>query len=455
MMMKNYLSRVDKRILKVIRDIGRAADRQGLRAYIVGGIVRDIILGRKNLDIDIVTEGPAIPFAQGVAKAAGAKVTVYPRFGTATLQWPFGLRLDLVAARKESYPHPGALPKVRPGTLKDDLFRRDFTINAMAMCLNQNRWGQLVDEFGGLPDLRNKKIRVLHERSFLDDPTRILRSVRFEQRLNFTIEPGTLGFLQEALRPAGSSRREPLGLWPKAPGGEEEKVFDSFGRPGPVLERGVDNVKPPRYFTEFKKMLAEEHPQRHLARLKALGALRVVDAALKIDFRLLKQIQQRLSQAPEDIACNRWLISLMAVTETMSGAKLRAFLRKFPFRKEESESILQAARSEHVLRKLSAPGLSRSQAYGILKPLHQDTAVYLRLRVSRKKVVQRVDRYFRHDAGTRIDIDGEDLKRLGVSPGKKIGAILQKVLFMKIDGRVKNREQQLAAAAALISQQGR
>ena len=198
-------------------------------------------------------------------------------------------------------------------------------------------------------------------------------------------------------------------------------------------------------------MLAEDQPQRHLTRLKVLGALPVIDAALKTDFRLLKQIQPRLSRAPEDIACNRWLISLMAITETMSGAKLRAFLLKFPFRKEESESILQAARSEHVLRKLSALKLSRSQAYGILKPLHQDTVVYLRLRAPRKNVVQRVDQYLRHDARTRTDIDGEDLKRLGVSPGKKIGTILRKVLFMKIDGRVKDREQQLAAAAALAA----
>ena len=434
--MKNYLSRVDKRILKVIRDIGRAADRQGLRAYIVGGIVRDIILGRKNLDIDIVTEGQAILFAQNVAKAAGAKITTYPQFGTATLHWPFGLRIDFVAARQETYPHPGALPQVRTGTLRDDLFRRDFTINALAICLNKDGWGQLVDEFGGLSDLRKKKIRVLHERSFSDDPTRILRCVRFEQRLRFHIDPWTLGFLKQALRPVGSSHRE---LRPKAPRGEEEKVFD--------------NVKPPRYFIELKKMLAEERPDRHLRRLKVLGALRIVDAALKTDFRLLKQIQQRLNRMPKGIACNRWLILLMAITEPMSGAKLQGFLRKFPFRKEESESIRQAARSEHVLRKLAAPKLSRSQAYGILKPLYQDTVVYVRLRASQKKVVQRVDRYLRHDAGTRIAIDGEDLKRLGVSPGKKIGTILQKVLFMKIDGRVKDRKQQLAAAAALVPRQ--
>lgn len=413
--MKNYLSRIDKRILKVIFDIGRFADREGLRAYIVGGVVRDMLLGRKNLDIDIVTEGPAIPFTRSVAEAARAKITVYAQFGTATLRWPFGLRLDFVAARQESYPHPGALPQVRPGTLKDDLFRRDFTINAMAIGLNRDRWGQLVDEFGGLPDLREKKIRVLHERSFIDDPTRILRAVRFEQRLRFHIEPRTLGLLKQSI---------------------QEKVFD--------------NVKPARYFTEFKKMLAEERPHRHLARLKALGALPVIDAALETDFRLLRQIQPRLSRTPEDIAGNRWLIGLMAVTETMRGAKLAALLRKFPFRKEETESILQAARSKNILRKLAAPELSRSGVYRILKPLHHDVVMYIRLRAPRKEAGRRIDRYLRHDAGTRSDINGEDLKRLGAGPGKKIGTILQKVLFMKIDGRVKDREQQLAAAAALV-----
>ncbi len=415
-MTPDYLNRIDKRIRKVIFDIGRFADRRGLRAYIVGGVVRDMILGRKNLDIDIVTEGPAIPFARSVAEATRAKITVYAQFGTATLQWPFGLRLDFVAARQESYPHPGALPRVRPGTLKDDLFRRDFTINAMAVCLNRDRWGRLVDEFGGLPDLREKKIRVLHERSFIDDPTRILRAVRFEQRLRFHIEPRTLGLLKQALRD----------------------------------KRGVDNVKPARYFTEFKKMLAEERPHRHLARLKVLGALPVMDAALETDFRLLRQIQPRLSRTPEDIAGNRWLIHLMAVTETMRGAKLQAFLRKFPFRKEETESILQAARSKNILRKLAAPELSRSGVYGILKPLHHDVVMYVRLRAPRRKAGRRIDRYLRYDAGTRSDINGEDLKRLGVGPGKKIGTILQKVLLMKIDGRARDRKQQLAAAAALV-----
>jgi len=140
----------------------------------------------------------------------------------------------------------------------------------------------------------------------------------------------------------------------------------------------------------------------------------------------------------------------MAITETMSGAKLQAFLRKFPFRKEERESILQAGQTKDILRKLAAPKLFRSQVYEILRSLHHDTVVYLRLRASEKKTAGRIDQYLRRDAGARIDIDGEDLKRLGVGPGRKMGIILEKVLLMKIDGHAEDRERQLAAAAALV-----
>lgn len=437
-MTPNPLTRIDQRMLIVIRAVGRCADRRGVRAYLVGGIVRDILLGRENLDVDIVVQAPAIAFARGLAGDMGVPLTAYPEFGTATLRGPFGLRLDFVEARQEHYPCPGALPKVRPGTLNDDLFRRDFTINAMAVCLNKNRWGQLVDEFGGLSDLRGRNIRVLHERSFIDDPTRILRAVRFEQRLRFHIEPRTLRLLRQALRLAGSSHQ------PEAPPprgtygcGEEGKNFD--------------NVKPPRYFIEFKKMLAEEQPLVHLTRLKRLGALPVIDSALNTDFRLLARIQGCFKKMPRGLVCNRWLIFLMAVAERMPGKNLDAFLRKFPFRREERESIAQAAGSADILRKLAAPELPRSRVYEILKPLSEDAVVYARLRASGKRAARRMDRYLRHDAGARADINGEDLKRLGVDPGEKMGSILKKVLYMKIDGRAKNRKEQLEAAAALAA----
>ncbi|MBI5415241.1 MAG: CCA tRNA nucleotidyltransferase [Candidatus Omnitrophica bacterium] len=419
--MRNYLNNIDRRLSRIIRTIAGEADRRGLPAYIVGGIVRDIILGRENLDLDIVVEGDAVALAKKVAQAQGAVVRVYPEFGTATVQWPSGVRVDFASTRRESYPYPGALPRVAPsaGTLRDDLFRRDFTINAMAVCINRGDFGRLVDEFGGLPDLRGGTIRVLHDRSFVDDPTRILRAARFEQRLHFRIEAATLRLLKKALR-----------------------------------TKAVDNVKPPRYFAEFRKMLSEDNPAGQLGRLEDLGALGLMDPAWALDIRLLEQVCKRWQRLPVKLALeyrrSRWLIFFMASAEAIGGRQLPRILGKFPLKKEEKESILQVPGTRPLLRQLAVPGLSRSEVYRILKPLTAGMAVYLRLRADHVGVAERVDRYLTRDAGLRPDIDGEDLKRMGVKPGKEIGAILSGILYQKIDGELKGRRSQLAAAGAMV-----
>lgn len=410
-MMKDYLERIDRRIYAIIRKIGREADRQGVAAYLVGGIVRDLILGRDNWDVDIVMESDAVRFAQGLAEKFGIHAKMYKEFGTATLAWPMGLRIDCATARQECYPHPGALPVVSRGTLKDDLFRRDFTINAMAMAINQDRFGQLVDEFDGLSDLRGKKIRILHEGSFTDDPTRILRAVRFEQRLRFHIEGQTLRLLKQALR---------------------QKVFDK--------------VKPPRYFTEFRKMLSEEEPLAPLKRLKSLGAMSLIDPAWKMDFGILAQIQRRVRRLPRNQSGSRWLLYLMASAQAVPSRKLDGILRKFHLNNDTVESVAQASRAASLLRKLGVFDLSRSGVYRILKPLRREVVAYLRLRASQKRIAQRIDRYLRYDASARLDINGEDLKRMGVKPGKEIGTILEKILDMKIDGLARGRKAQMNVA---------
>ena len=193
--MRNLLSKLDKNTLAILEEIGRKADEQGSLAYVVGGFVRDILLRRRNLDIDVVVEGDALLLAKMYAQQHQASLTIHNRFGTAVVKLTEGYRVDFATARKERYLHPGALPIVEKGVIRDDLFRRDFSINAMAVRINRDSWGQLVDEFGGLEDIKNKKIRVLHEKSFIDDPTRILRAVRFERRFKFIIEPGTREFL--------------------------------------------------------------------------------------------------------------------------------------------------------------------------------------------------------------------------------------------------------------------
>src|SRR4030042_3307017 len=177
-------------VLALVKIAGAEASELGLGLYIVGGVLRDLFLGRANFDFDLVVEGEAIELAQKIAKDSQAKLTVHSRFGTAKLNSP-GFSLDLATARSETYSKPGALPTVKPGNLKDDLVRRDFSINAMALHLNPKRFGEFIDLYHGKGDLDNKLIRILHPNSFIDDATRILRAVRYEQRLGFKLEAET------------------------------------------------------------------------------------------------------------------------------------------------------------------------------------------------------------------------------------------------------------------------
>src|SRR5256886_9998774 len=190
--------RLPAKIFNRLQEIGRLADDIGMPAYLVGGLVRDLLLGRQNLDVDIAVEGDGMTFARRLADQHGAGLKIFEKFATALVVFPDGFKLDVATARSESYAHPTALPTVRPSSIKDDLYRRDFTINALAIRLNASHFGELVDFYGGLRDLEAKTIRALHARSFVDDPTRVFRAIRFEQRFGFRIEKHTLTLLKEA-----------------------------------------------------------------------------------------------------------------------------------------------------------------------------------------------------------------------------------------------------------------
>ncbi len=186
-------------LLVILHEAGDLAAGMGFRAYSVGGMVRDLLLGIDHFDLDIVIEGDGIRFAGSLASRLHAKVKSHERFGTATLIFPDRLRVDVATARTEIYERPAALPRVTPGSIRDDMVRRDFTINALAVSLMPEEFGRLLDFFHGVRDLRERHIRVLHEQSFMDDPTRIFRAVRFETRLGFRMVRSTEQLIVEAL----------------------------------------------------------------------------------------------------------------------------------------------------------------------------------------------------------------------------------------------------------------
>ncbi|RXI99984.1 CBS domain-containing protein [Anaerobacillus alkaliphilus] len=179
-------------ILQLLKTIGEQADKLNYRAFMIGGVVRDLVIGRENEDIDIVVEGDGISFAKLLADYFGGTVRIHEKFGTATWKHPTGIKIDITSARTEYYDYPAALPNVEMSSLREDLFRRDFTINAMALQINTRDFGKLIDFFHGYQDIKQKKIRILYNLSFVEDPTRILRAVRFEQRFGFEMDKQTL-----------------------------------------------------------------------------------------------------------------------------------------------------------------------------------------------------------------------------------------------------------------------
>ena len=225
-------------VLPVLRDAGICAEEMGFGAYAVGGLVRDLFLQRKTLDVDVVIEGDGIAFASRFSADYGAHLTIYKRFKTANLVFPDGFKVDVATARTEVYEHPAALPLVMPGSIRDDLFRRDFSINTLATCLNPDRFGELLDPFRAVDDIEGKLIRVLHEKSFVDDPTRIFRAARFEKRFDFRMEDVTGRCVSDAVS---------AGL--------------------------IERLSGYRIASELRLILQEEDPLPILQRLEELGVL--------------------------------------------------------------------------------------------------------------------------------------------------------------------------------------
>ena len=411
--MKNRLARLDRKYLRVIRAIAQEADRQKLRAYLVGGVVRDLLLKKKILDLDIVVEGDAIGLARQMAKMENSPLTVYPPFKTASLRSLRGIPVDFSMARDETYAHPGALPSVRPGSIRRDLYRRDFTVNAMAVAINGKRFGQLIDYFDGQKDLSGKKIRVLHAQSFIDDPTRILRAVRFEQRMKFRIEPQTLRLLKSA-----------------------------------VKKHGLHNIKLPRYFTDLRKILAEPDPLPCMDRLKSLGGLTPVDLRLTLDKRMLQRLHLLCRQAgPEADQSSVYMIALFFTAEIRS---VQRALKTLPLTKKEKTGLQQARSARTLIRRLSVKRLARSAVYRMLSPLNREVVYCLLAAADRPLVRKRISMFLKTDSRIKLQIGGEDIKRLGVTSGQMIGRILKDVMNLKVDGRVRSRSEELRAAAAWI-----
>lgn len=406
--------RVPSPIMRILVRAANTTSQMGFSTFIVGGFVRDLLLGNENLDIDLVVEGDGIAFAKRLAKNLGAELTVHQKFGTATLNISGDFKLDVATSRREFYPRPGALPLVEKAPLKEDLFRRDFTVNAMAISIMPSDFGRLVDFFGGKKDLENFKVRVLHARSFIDDPTRIFRAIRFEQRYGFCIEKGTEKLIKQAL---------------------EEDVFRQ--------------VSGKRIKEELIQILEEDRPRNMLRRMGQLGVLRAVHPGLRLTAskdRILNQLIDAIAryEVLKGERGRRWLLRMAVLFNGLEREQVESFCRKYSFTREEKRVLFAAHKnSREIIASLKAPKMKPSSIYYLLSSYPPEPLILAMARTKSNLVKRRIILYLSSLDKVKLEVSGNDLKKMNYKPSPRFSKILEEVKKAKLDGTLETKQEEI------------
>ncbi len=374
-------------------------------AFLVGGALRDLLRGVEGVDLDLAVEGDAVAAARELATRLGGEALEHERFGTATVRAE-GLAVDLATTRRERYSRPGALPEVEAAPLEEDLARRDFTVNAMAAALAPDALGRLHDPHAGLSDLSAAVVRVLHYRSFVDDPTRLLRAVRHEVRLGFRMDAETEGLAREA-----------------------------------ALAGALKTISGTRVCHELKALLAEPEAAASLERLRELGLDRALHPALSANPARVAAA----SAAAEKTGAERVLAALAALIAGDPDA-LGGWLEGLGLTRAETDRATRAARRGRLLAHELREERRASELHALLV---REPREALALALAYEGPEEPVLRYLGELAGVRLEITGDDLVAEGVPQSPAIGRALAETLRRKLDGEVSGREQELRVSLEL------
>ncbi len=408
-------SLLPKNVQSLLKKLGDLAESEGLNIYLVGGFVRDLLLGHRNLDIDIVVEGDGIIFGKTIVKKLGGRIRSHKKFGTAVVILPNDFRIDVASARLEYYERPAALPQVEFTSIRHDLTRRDFSINAMAIALNTPRFGELLDFFGGQRDIEKKNIRVLHNLSFVEDPTRIFRAVRFEQRYGFVVESHTEELAKKAI--------------------DMELVGE------------LTNA---RVMYELILILSEKTAWEAIERLWQLRALQTLHPKLNVDTELRLLFKQTIDSIPRLDVCfsvktRQWLVFLMMMFRDLNEDELNEWCLRMRIKKKDaeilSEGILRGSEMSKTLNLSSR--LRDSELYFMLKDLAQESIVCIFSRSLNPKVRERIDYYLTSLKNISTSVSGKDLMKLGFEASPLYNLVLRDLLAAKLDGLTKTREDEI------------
>ena len=416
--------RLDKKLQSILLLVSQKAQMENVKVFAVGGFIRDLLLNIPNHDLDLVVEPEAIPFATKVNELLRGQLTVHEKFGTAAIALPDGNHVDLVTSRQEFYAHPAALPEVEQSSIKNDLYRRDFTINTLACSLNAPHFGQLIDYFHGIHDLEKGIIRVLYNLSFVEDPLRVLRAVRFEQRFGFHLEETTMSLLENA-----------------------------------IASRVLEKVSKERLYDELMLALGEENAPEILLRYFELG----IAAQMFPGAQISEVLKKRLLHAREMLvwAKRNWpettpspaVIYLTAVMRDAPFQEARHLCRRLRLSREERERVLAAVESVPTLqtRLTSEKPLPHSELVALLSAQPVETLLTLQAGCEQSQIWEKISLFWEKLRHLQPEITGHDLLALGYKPGPHFQRALQAARNALLDGQVATREEELALVRTFLA----
>ena len=403
-------SSISTQICCLLQEIGKFGKQTSQPVYVVGGFVRDLLIGRENLDIDLVVEGDAIDFAHQLVKVCKGQVTTHHKFKTATITQHDGLKLDCVSARNETYLSPGALPSIEYGTIVQDLHRRDFSINALAMKLQPDAFGEIVDCTGGLRDLRTGHIRSLHEQSFIDDPTRIFRAIRYAGRYNFQIVEV-----------------------------DQQRILDA-------INQGTLNlISGPRIRNEIDHILTEKTaPQmvNQMREFELFGAIHPTwnispsfDALWDTANQAIEWASTSLSNGPINTKALLWMTLL-----TASDA-IEAISKRLGLENELRTKLSAQTQLEQDIDTLSATA-KPSEVYQLLNPYPIEPLVFAMMQPNQPSWrVQKIANYLTHLRNVQPLVTGNHLIQRGLQPSQAFSDLLWKAFAAQLDGKVSTTQE--------------
>jgi tRNA nucleotidyltransferase (CCA-adding enzyme) len=412
-------TRLNQRIRTLLSDIGSAGDTLGVEIFVVGGFVRDLMLERPIEDVDVVVEGDGIAFARYFASMHHCRLHQHRKFNTAVIIFEDGFKIDVASARLEYYATPAALPVVENSSIKMDLARRDFTINTLAISLNAESFGTLIDYFGGVRDIKDKIIRIIHNLSFIEDPTRIFRAIKFSNRFGFRIGKVTANLIKNALNVGA-----------------------------------VKHLSGLRVLSELKQIFGEDNPLPALQTMADYDIDKVIHHDLKLTDTtraLFKSVGKTLAWHDllyEDDAYPRWSVYFMAWLHGYSFTVSTQIADRLMFPIKERELLLEqrikAAQRIRLIEK-NYP-VSNQQMYRWLIHFKTECLLFMLALTKKESVRKAISHFYTHQRKTQPLIGGKDLKSVGIKPGPIYSTILNKIIDEKLDGKLNTMEEEIEFA---------